>query len=62
MGILIRTLLVLLIFSGTFIFGQQEGEVQNVFEQSYKLETAGEYTKAINLLKTNRHLSESSVL
>lgn len=52
MGILIRTLLVLLIFSGTSIFGQQEGEVQNVFEQSYRLETEGEYTKAINLLKT----------
>lgn len=52
MGILIRTLLVILIFSGTSIFGQQEGELQNVFEQSYKLETEGEYTKAINLLKT----------
>ena len=52
MGILTRVLFVVLIFSGTFIFAQQEGEVQNVFEQSYKLETEGEYTKAINLLKT----------
>ncbi len=52
MGILTRVLFVALIFSGTSIFAQQEGEVQNVFEQSYKLETAGEYTKAINLLKT----------
>ena len=52
MGILTRVLFVALIFSGTSIFGQQEGELQNVFEQSYKLETAGEYTKAINLLKT----------
>jgi len=52
MDILTRVLFVVLIFSGTFIFAQQEGEVQNVFEQSYRLETEGEYTKAINLLKT----------
>ena len=50
MDILRRILLAMIILSGMHVLGQQDRTL-NAFEQSYQLETDGEYTQAIQLLK-----------
>ena len=52
MDILKRIIFVAAIFSWVGGIAQDTGKIQDVFTQTYKLETEGEYTQAINLLKT----------
>ncbi len=52
MDFLKKILFVLFVFTSITAFTQDAEELQDMFSETYKLETEGEYTKAINLLKT----------